>query len=93
MACRMCHLEIQSTLCEVCRYLTEEAPVAIEKDAASCGHCGAPIAQPEEGETLCQLCGTIIRIVWRSRWLMRAHAEWDKENILLARSKRELLGS
>ena len=92
MACRLCHLEIEATLCEVCRYLTEEAQPPPEQPVSFCQYCDAPIANPGQGEGYCELCGALIRIIWRNGWLNRAHEEWEEENIELARRKRELLG-
>jgi hypothetical protein len=40
---------------------------------------------------LCQVCGALLLVVSKSGWLITAQAEWDRENIALARKKLELL--
>lgn len=89
MACRSCHLGIPATLCQVCRYLTEIMP---PEEPVTCRHCRAPVARPAVTGSLCQLCRALLQIVRNNRWLAYAHAEWDQENFLLAKRKRELLG-
>ena len=92
MACRLCHLEMESTLCEVCRFLTEEVLEIRKQLPAFCEYCGAPIANPAEADGFCQLCGTLIRTVWRNAWFARVQSEWARENIELAKRKRDLIG-
>ena len=89
MACRLCQLEIAMDLCEVCKYLTEEdLPVL----PSTCRSCGAPIGKPSEWEVHCQVCRALLKNVRENEWFVRAHAEWEKENIQFARLKQELLG-
>lgn len=90
MACRLCRLEIDTTLCEVCRFLTE---AKLPELPATCENCGFPIDNPAESGSLCQLCTALLKAVQGSGYLLRAHAEWEQENILLARRKWELLGT
>jgi hypothetical protein len=60
--------------------------------SAICGYCGFPIANPSECETFCKLCRALEANLRRNPWFVIAHAEWERENIQLARLKRELLG-
>lgn len=90
MACRLCQLQIESSLCEVCRCLTEEK---LPEVPAACEHCGFPIQHPAAADGLCQLCKDLLRVAQSSFWLVRAHNQWEQENILLARRKWELMGT
>ncbi len=90
MACRLCQLPIDSTLCEICRFLTEEE---LPKLPAACEQCGFPIDDPAETAGLCHLCTAVLQAAQNSLWMVRAHDQWDLENILLARRKWELMGT
>ena len=94
MACRSCQLQIEATLCQVCRYLSEmlhpEKPV-------TCRNCRGPITNPAKTGSLCQrrlcqLCRVLLQVVRGNQWLASAHAEWVRENFVLARRKQEMLG-
>ena len=90
MACRLCQLPIESTRCEVCRFLTEEELPIVP---AACDQCGFPIENAGEADGLCHLCAALFDAVQHSCWLVRAHDAWEQENILLARRKWELTGT
>ncbi len=90
MACRLCQVEIDSTLCEVCRFLTEDE---LPELPVLCENCGFPIDNPAESDDLCQVCTGLMKTVQGNGYLVRAHVEWEQENILLARRKWELLGT
>jgi len=90
MPCRLCQLPIEASLCEVCRFLTEEK---LPEVPASCELCGFPIHHPTEVDGLCQLCTDLLAVALSSCWLVRAHNQWEQENVLLARRKWELMGA
>lgn len=90
MPCRLCQLQIEANLCDVCRFLTEEK---LPEVPASCEYCGFPIWHPAASDGLCQLCADLLEVVQSSVWLVRAHNRWEQENILLARRKWELMGA
>ena len=94
MACRSCQLQIAATLCQVCRHLDE---MPAPKVPLTCRHCHAPVSNPaKQGSlcqrSLCQLCKALFNIVRNNQWLASAHAEWVRENFVLARRKQEMLG-
>ena len=89
MACTLCRLETPETLCEVCRYLTEGIPPDLP---VACEKCGAPMENPAKGARFCQLCLALLQTIQRNAWMVHAHTEWQRENFLLARRKRELMG-
>ena len=88
MACRLCQLPTEAALCQVCQYLTEIAPLTL---SPACRYCHAPIAEPEKSRVLCQVCRDLLATARNSLWLASAHAEWDHENLVLAKRKQELL--
>ncbi len=90
MACRLCQLQIDSTLCEICRFLVEEE---LPKLPPACENCGFPIDNAADSDDLCQLCTALLKTVQGNEWLLLSHAEWEQENIQLARRKWELLGT
>lgn len=94
MACRSCQLKIPATLCQVCRYLSE---MLLPEKPVTCRNCRGPIANPAMTgrlcqRRLCQLCKALLKIVKNNQGLASAHAEWVRENFVLARRKQEMLG-
>ena len=87
MACRLCQLPIEDTLCNVCRCLVEEELPAV---SSVCDNCGFPVDDP--CASLCRVCTTLLVNIENSTWLMRAHDQWQQENLMLARRKWELMG-
>lgn len=90
MPCRLCQVQIEPSLCEVCRFLTEEK---LPEVPASCEYCGFPIRHTAMSDCLCQLCTGLLEVAQSSDWLVRAHNRWERENILMARRKWELMGA
>ncbi|MBI4464620.1 MAG: hypothetical protein HY647_07940 [Acidobacteria bacterium] len=88
MACQFCQLPTPKALCEVCQYVTETEPSA---PPPACQHCRAPIAGLRSRQMYCRLCQELLEIVQNNPWFHYAHAEWDQENLLLAKRKRDLL--
>ena len=88
MACRSCQLKAPATLCQVCRYLSE---MLLPEKPVTCRNCRAPIAKPAITGSLCQLCRALLQVVRGNHWLASAHAEWVRENFVLARRKQEML--
>ena len=89
MACRLCGAPSEAIVCEICQSARK---VARKSAGARCRNCGLPIEERPGGPPLCQVCSALLLAVSRSEWLIRAQAEWDKENALLAKKKQELLG-
>ena len=94
MACRSCQIQIAATLCQVCRHLDE---MPAPKVPLTCRHCHAPVSNPAMTGSLCQrhlcqLCRVLLQVVRGNQWLASAHAEWVRENFVLARRKQEMLG-
>ncbi len=89
MQCASCGLEINQSLCQVCSYLVQEPA---DEAAACCESCGAPLANFSIWQRLCHVCSVLDKTVRRNEWLHNAHCEWERENILYAKLKKELLG-
>ncbi len=89
MACRSCHIQIAATVCQVCRHLDE---MPAPKVPLTCRHCHAPVSEPAMTGSLCQLCRVLLQVVRCNPWLASAHAQWVRENFVLARRKQEMLG-
>lgn len=87
MACKLCQIPIEETLCKVCRSLIEDDLPAVSR---VCDHCGFPI--DNRADTLCRVCTAILVAIENSTWLMRSHDQWQQENLVLARRKWELMG-
>jgi hypothetical protein len=87
MACRLCRIPVESTLCNVCRCLVEEDYPTVN---SICDSCGFPI--DNLGSTLCRVCTALLVTVENSSWLMHSHDEWQRENLILATHKCELMG-
>src|SRR5689334_7232526 len=90
MECRSCGVTSNTTLCQICQYEADLA--ASRKPGPSCSSCGMPIELRPGRPPLCEVCGDLLLTVGRREWFIRAQAEWDQENLLLAQRKKELLG-
>ena len=91
MACQFCQLPTPKILCEVCQYLAEIETTLLEHPSV-CQHCRAPIASAQSGQQHCHLCQALLEIAQNNQWFNYAHTEWEQENLLLAKRKRDLLG-
>jgi predicted amidophosphoribosyltransferase len=85
MACRYCKIDIPETVCQVCKAIEAQSP-------RICGHCRAPLDDPNWLGRFCHVCNAMYESVRSSRWLSLAQFEWVHENFALARRKRALLG-
>jgi hypothetical protein len=90
MKCNACGLTSETTLCQACQSAIEGT--ALQGAGGRCRHCGLPIELEAERPALCQICGTLLVTVCRRQWFIRAQADWEQENALLAKRKKELLG-
>jgi hypothetical protein len=88
MACGSCGASSDTPLCQVCQCEMELA----KRSGPRCRLCGLPIDVQLGLPPLCQVCGVLLLTVCRREWFIRAQAEWDEENLLLAKRKKELLG-
>ena len=94
MECRLCGAPTDSALCRFCQYEARQAAPATQVQTEShlrCRQCGIQIEEHPGLPPLCQVCGALLLVVSKSGWLITAQAEWDRENIALARKKLELL--
>ena len=89
MACQLCQVKTRRSLCQVCQYLNEMTP---PKQPVLCRQCRAPVARPEQDSGLCQVCHVLLDIVSNSLWFNYVHAEWEQENWVMAKRKRDLMG-
>ena len=90
MECQSCGVTNNTTLCQICQFEADLA--AAPKPGPRCSGCGLPIELQPGLPPLCQACGALLLTVARREWFIRAQAEWDHENLLLAQRKKELLG-